>query len=86
MVAEGDWGPVLCLRGQYQGMVGYYDDDDDPGCAIVYFGVPYASQAHLIDRSWLEPTGTIPPILKRWVAENPVTAEEMGVVLTRTGT
>jgi len=29
MVEQGDYGPVLILRGRYQGKVGYYDDDDD---------------------------------------------------------
>ena len=33
-----DYGPVIVASGEYKGRIGIYDDDEDEGLAIVYFG------------------------------------------------
>lgn len=38
-----DYGPVMFIRGKYQGRVGYYDDDKGNE-AIVYLGEPFKSE------------------------------------------
>jgi len=38
MIAREDWGLVEILQGPHQGDIGYYDDDDESGKAIVYIG------------------------------------------------
>jgi hypothetical protein len=48
MVEQGDYGPVLILRGRHKGTVGYYDDDDDG--AIVYLGAPFEVLSKGVDR------------------------------------
>jgi len=53
MVARGDYGPVLIVRGDHKGTVGYYDDDEG-GRAVVYLGEPFVSDPVLLPRGTLQ--------------------------------
>src|SRR5262245_15317221 len=53
MVARGDYGPVLILRGDHKGTVGYYDDDEG-GRAVGYLGEPFVSDPVVLPRGTLQ--------------------------------
>ncbi len=42
-VNPGDWGVVRVIAGRLKGRLVFYDDDAENGLAIVYPGVPHAS-------------------------------------------
>jgi len=81
-VRKGEYGPVLVVKGKHKGRVGYYDDDDDSGCAFVFFDdavkdigvcgesllIPMPDQ---INRRWLHHTAVTPLFLERWKREYP---------------
>jgi len=78
MVARTDYGPVLILRGKYQGTVGYYDDDES-GRAVVYLGEPFVSDPVLLRRSDLEKITAKSAQLEKWKREHPWLAKQLGV-------
>ena len=50
MVARGDYGPVLILRGDHKGTVGYYDDDES-GRAVGMLSIDQVERAPLSRRA-----------------------------------
>lgn len=56
MTEEGEYGIVRVIKGPHKGRVGLYDNDaDQPGRAVVYFGIPFVEGHNLVWRKWLEP-------------------------------
>ncbi len=62
-----EWGPVRITRGEYAGRVGYYDDDDENGLAIVYLGNFENGERAFVRKSSLEqlPEGSGQLVIKR---------------------
>ena len=52
MIRKGNYGVVVVTEGQFEGRVGYYDDDEGPD-AIVYFGRPFETDYEMIKRKYL---------------------------------
>ena len=77
MVGQGDYGPVLILRGRHQGKVGYYDDDDDG--AIVYLGAPFSSDAVRLKRTHIRKIDAKSAELEKWKRRYPWLAKQLGV-------
>jgi hypothetical protein len=77
MVEQGDYGPVLILRGRHQGKVGYYDDDDDG--AIVYLGAPFSSDAVRLKHSYIQKIDAKSAELEKWKRRHPWLAKQLGV-------
>ncbi len=62
-VIRGEFGPVRVVEGGHRGRVGYYDDDDEEGIAIVYFEDPMKHPMppyFLIDLRWLRRANALP--------------------------
>jgi hypothetical protein len=78
IVARGDYGPVLILRGDHKGTVGY-DDDDEGTAAIVYLGEPFAADYVLIPRADLVAVGATSFQLERWKRAYPWLVKYLGV-------
>ena len=82
-VRVGEYGPVLILRGQHAGSVGYYDDDeaeaDSPDAAVVYLGEPFVSAHVLVPHADLERLDATNLHLDRWKREHPWLAKYLGV-------
>ena len=78
MVARGDYGPVLILRGDHKGTVGYYDDDEG-GRAVVYLGEPFVSDPVLLPRGALQKIGAKSAELEKWKRRYPWLAKQLGV-------
>ena len=76
MVEQGDYGPVLILRGRHQGKVGYYDDDDDG--AIVYLGAPFSSDAVRLKHSSIQKIDAKSAELEKWKRRYPWLAKRSG--------
>jgi len=77
MVKQGDYGPVLILRGQHEGKVGYYDDDDDG--AIVYLGEPFSSDAVRLKHTHIQKIDAKSAELEKWKRRYPWLAKQLGV-------
>ena len=77
MVARGDYGPVLILRGDHQGTVGYYDDDEG-GRAVVYLGEPFVSDPVLLSRGTLQKIDAKSTELEKWKRRYPWLAKQLG--------
>ena len=52
MIRKGNYGIVVVTEGQFEGRVGYYDDDEGTD-AIVYFGRPFETDYEMIKRKYL---------------------------------
>ena len=78
MVARGDYGPVLILRGDHKGIVGYYDDDEG-GRAVVYLGEPFSSDPVLLSRGTLRKIDAKSTELEKWKRRYPWLAKQLGV-------
>ena len=78
IVARGDYGPVLILRGDHKGTVGYYDDDEG-GRAVVYLGEPFVSDPVLLPRGALQKIDTKSAELEKWKRRYPWLAKQLGV-------
>lgn len=54
-IEQGNYGPVMVVRGRHVGRVGYYDDDagSKGQLALVYFDTPFESEGFLINRDFL---------------------------------
>ena len=78
MVARGDYGPVLILRGNHKGTVGYYDDDES-GRAVVYLGEPFVSDPVLLPRGTLQKVDVKSAELEKWKRRYPWLAKKLGV-------
>lgn len=46
------YGPVTVTGGQYEGIIGYYDDDDERNRLIIYPEVAWLSGYILVARKW----------------------------------
>ena len=77
MVARGDYGPVLILRGDHKGTVGYYDDEG--GRAVVYLGEPFVSDPVLLSRGTLQKIDAKSTELEKWKRRYPWLARQLGV-------
>jgi hypothetical protein len=77
MAEQGDFGPVLILRGRYQGRVGYYDDDDDG--AIVYLGAPFSSDGVRLKHNDIQKIDAKSAELEKWKRRYPWLAKQLGV-------
>jgi hypothetical protein len=79
-VGVGEYGPVLVLKGEHKGKVGYYDDEDDePGRAIVYLGEPFVSDYVVIPHADLEKVDAKSIHLERWKRTYPWLARQLGI-------
>lgn len=79
MIAPGAYGPVVVLRGRLKGRVGYYDDDEERGQCVVYFGEPFSGPYELISRRSLAPSDVPHLPTERFVREYPGVAQQLGV-------
>ena len=77
-VPQGGYGPVVIIAGEYQGQVGYYDNDQGRN-AIVYFGEPFMSDFVLIPRRHLRKTDVTPLALEKFTRRYPGVARFAGV-------
>ena len=65
LVHQGEYGIVVATRGPHAGRVGYYDDDELRGVAIVYFeGEPLLTPYVLVKRAALR--SATPTEAKAW--------------------
>ncbi len=82
-VNVGDYGPVLLLKGEHKGKVGYYDDEDDePGYAIVYLDEPFVSDYSdytVIAHADLEKVDAKSIHLEKWKRKYPWLARQLGL-------
>ena len=78
MTSAGDYGPVLIVRGEQQGRIGYYDDDEGDR-AIVYLGEPFLSDYVSLDRGDLERVTASSLHVERWKRAYPWLVKYLGV-------
>jgi hypothetical protein len=85
-VRAGEYGPVLILKGEHAGEVGYYDDDDvddygsdGPDAAVIYLGEPFVSDYILIPHADLEKVDAASLELERWKRKYPWLAKYLGI-------
>ena len=81
--ARWKYARVLAVEGRFKGRAGYYDDDDKPGVAIVYFAEPFTSDPSYLLRSWLRKTDAMPLVLARWSRSYPGRARGLDVIVRR---
>ena len=81
MITKGDYGTVLILKGEYEGVVGYYDDDINHRTALVYVGVNLFEKGVEIPRKDIEPTppNVISIVLKRLLTKHPEVRDYFGI-------
>ena len=77
-VEPGVYGPVLILKGDHQGQIGYYDDDEGTA-AIVYLGEPFESDYIVIRHADLEKVTAKNIDLERWKRKYPWLARQLGL-------
>lgn len=83
-IEEGDYGPVLIVKGKYKGKTGYYDDDEGAKAIVYLNGAPGIDDAHyvVVLRSSLIPIeNTIS--LARLKKQNPEVVALAGIVTNR---
>ncbi len=77
-VNVGEYGPVLILRGEHDGQIGYYDDDE-AAFAVVYLGEPFESDYVLINRADLQKVHAKSLHLERWKRKYPWLVKHLGL-------
>ena len=77
-----EYGSVLITDGEYEGKLGYYDNDEfdeelGKEVAVVYLGTPFQSDYLLIEHDCLHPIISLKH--ERFKRENPDLVAQMGI-------
>lgn len=82
MVDKGNYGTVIILKGRYEGVVGYYDDDISDTVALVYVGTALFQKGIEVRRKHLDatPDNVICLALKRLLSNHPEVKDYFGII------
>ena len=70
---------IRVIKGEFLGNIGYYDDDDSNGNAIIYFGEPLLSEYDIIPHKFIELANVKHLATEKFITKYPSLAVILGI-------